>query len=271
MRVYWPFNNNSNRGGTDITRPSTREKSMNILFLSILCFASAASGQPEKTKTGLVNTETIEYPAVVFAYADQELVEPFSWEGIGTEKLYIVDGNGTRVLFHPLPTHPDFLPPPRPAYSEAQLDSMRDLSSAKYALGERAKRALDTNGEEAMIEVYESDPLVDHVEKLAYREYKVVFKDGDPEYLMYACSHRYVPKSRAEVHQEMIDKFLAAHERGSTIWFGTSHRNTWRADFEQVETYREAIRRLKRGEELTPEQMNTPAGYDHGIQYDATH
>ena len=151
---------------------------------------------------------------------------------------------------------------------------MRATSVARHNLDERAWAQYREGGPEAMIALYESDPMIDHVETLSPDSYKIVYKDGDEEYLE-TCSDlsvpRPLPKSHAEVHQEMIDKFLAAHERGSTIWFGTSHYISGRADLDRIGTYREAIQRLKRGEELTPEQMNTPAGYDRGIQYDATH
>ena len=227
-----------------------------LILMLVLGFATAVFAQ-----------ET-EYPAAVFAYT-QEIQAPFTWEGIGTDQLIIIDAIGARFVFYPRPSIEDaafteFMAN-RPAYSQAELDSMTNV----HTLHVRALRIYRSSGAEAMIREYLADSTVSRVETIAPGEFKVVFKNGSEEYLEYARSHHYVPKTRAEVHQKLIDDFNASRDRGATIWFGTSHYIHSLADDQEIDEFREAIRLIEAGVTLSPEQELTPAGR-RGVKFDAS-
>lgn len=231
-------------------------KYFNIILLITCYFANFALAQPADSPAA---------SKAVFGYAQHELVEPFRWEGIGTEQLVIVDANNTRVVFYPRPNIDDteYLARKK-TFVQAKLDSIR----AEHDLHQRALTQYKVWGAQALIDEYQADPTVKNIEAIAEGEFKVTFKNGDVEFLQYASSNRYVFESREQVHRKLIDKFEAELARGESIWFGTSHYTHKFTDQVELDLYREAVGVLKSGDELSVEQQETVAA-NKGVQFDA--
>ena len=235
-------------------------KTITIILSLVLLLAGTAQAQ---TTRPIANP----HGKTVFAYANE--ITPSYFDGIGTVQLYIIDTDGNRWKYFPRPKLPEHEAKMATA-TQAQIDEAR----REHEFDVRANKEYAAKGMAGFKEYLEACEEVAEVKVVCNYEAVVIYKDGE-EVSVSFCGDGGVKEGETipSPQEFWMQRFQKMLNLGANIYFGTSSHGSMssRADPDRIEAFREAIRRLKRGEELTPEQLNTPAGYDHGIQYDATH